>query len=49
VLEKEYGVHIALAHDAEWMKSGKNQVLISLLPEEMKEFAKSRLLKDEPV
>jgi hypothetical protein len=48
-LENDYGVHIALAHDASWMKEGKDQVLMSLLTGEIEEFVKGRLHKDESV
>jgi hypothetical protein len=42
-MEKEYRVHIALAHDAEWMKAGTNQVLMGLLDDELREAAKTKI------
>ncbi len=48
ILEKEHGVHIAFAHDAVWMKTGQDPVLMSLLTDEMKVFTKTRLHNDEP-
>jgi len=49
VLQKEYGFHIALAHDAVWMKEGSDDVLMGLLDEQMRCAAKERILKDKPV
>ena len=40
---EQLGCHIVLSHDTSWMLSGKNQVLMSLLSDDMKEFAKKRL------
>ena len=47
VLEKEFGIHVALAHDAEWLKQGTDQVLMGLLDAEMQLAAKERLPKEE--
>ncbi|KAF2109527.1 beta-lactamase-like protein [Lophiotrema nucula] len=47
ILEQELGFHVALAHDAGWMKVGKDQVLMSLLDEHMKTAAKERIPKEE--
>lgn len=46
-LETDYGAHIALAHDATWLKQGTDQVLMSLLDAKMKTAAKERILHDE--
>ena len=40
---EEKGFHIALAHDSTWMLSGTDNVLMSLLSDDFKDFAKSRL------
>ena len=47
--EKDFSFHVALAHDASWMKEGKDSVLFSLLDEHMKIAAKERIPKDEVV
>lgn len=31
ILEKEFGFHVALSHDAEWMKIGSDKVLMGML------------------
>ncbi|KAF4545863.1 uncharacterized protein LTHEOB_4515 [Lasiodiplodia theobromae] len=41
------GAHVALAHDAEWMKEGSNQVLMTLLGDDMKRAAVERIPNDE--
>ncbi|PWO23572.1 hypothetical protein PtrARCrB10_07884 [Pyrenophora tritici-repentis] len=46
-LEKDVGVHTALAHDALWMKNGTDQVLMSLLDDKMKAAAKEKISYDE--
>ncbi|KAG9381999.1 hypothetical protein PtrSN002B_007404 [Pyrenophora tritici-repentis] len=46
-LEKDVGVHTALAHDALWMKNGTDQVLMSLLDDKMKAAAKEKIPYDE--
>lgn len=46
-LEKYFGFHVALAHDARWMKEGTDTVLMSLLDVHMKRAAKDRIVKDE--
>jgi hypothetical protein len=47
VLVKQFGVHVALAHDAAWLKEGTDEVLMSLLDESMKRAARERIPKDE--
>ncbi|KAL1603693.1 hypothetical protein SLS60_005282 [Paraconiothyrium brasiliense] len=47
VLEKEHSFHVALAHDAEWLKEGSDQVLMSLLDTHMQLAAKERIPKEE--
>lgn len=42
-MEREHGVHMALAHDETWMRQGTDTVLMSLLDVEMKLFVKERL------
>jgi hypothetical protein len=42
-MEREHGVHMALAHDEMWMRQGTDTVLMSLLDVEMKLFVKERL------
>ncbi|KAF1937901.1 hypothetical protein EJ02DRAFT_505734 [Clathrospora elynae] len=46
MLEKEYGVHTALAHDASWLKKGTDRVLMSLLDDYMKEAATEKIPYD---
>jgi hypothetical protein len=46
-LEGEFNFHVALAHDASWMKKGTDEVLMSLLDDHMKQAAKERIPKDE--
>jgi hypothetical protein len=43
VMENDLKCHVALAHDAEWMKSGTDQVLMSLVDEDMKIAARERI------
>ncbi|KAF2730216.1 Metallo-hydrolase/oxidoreductase [Polyplosphaeria fusca] len=47
ILEKDYGFHVALAHDTSWMKAGTDPVLMSLLDEHMTRAAKERIPRDE--
>ncbi|KAL5401256.1 hypothetical protein PMIN03_010107 [Paraphaeosphaeria minitans] len=47
VLEKEHGFHVALAHDAEWLKKGSDMVLMGLLDAQMQIAAKERIPKEE--
>jgi len=47
VLEKDHAFHVALAHDAAWMKEGTDKVLLSLLDEHMTQAARMRIPKDE--
>jgi hypothetical protein len=47
MLEADYGAHIALAHDASWLKKGTDKVLMSLLDDRMKRAAKEKIPYDE--
>jgi hypothetical protein len=47
LLENKFGFHVALAHDASWMKEGKDAVLCSLLDDHMKRAARERIPNDE--
>lgn len=47
MLERSFGFHVALAHDAAWMKNGSDEVLMSLLDENMKLAARERIPKEE--
>ncbi|KAJ4296316.1 hypothetical protein N0V90_006361 [Kalmusia sp. IMI 367209] len=47
VLEKEFNFHVALAHDADWLKEGTDQVLMGLLDEQMRLAAKERIPHEE--
>ncbi|KAK7191705.1 hypothetical protein PSPO01_02154 [Paraphaeosphaeria sporulosa] len=47
VLEKEHGFHVALAHDAEWLKRGSDKVLLGLLDPHMQVAARERIPKEE--
>jgi len=49
LLEEEYGAHIALGHDATWMEKGTDETLMGMLSEELRDFARERLRKEEPV
>jgi hypothetical protein len=42
-MERDHGVHMALAHDETWMREGTDTVLMSLLDTEMKLFVNERL------
>jgi hypothetical protein len=46
-LESDYGFHVALAHDACWMKEGTDRVLMSLLDEHMGRAAQERIPTDD--
>lgn len=47
-LEKECNFHVALAHDASWLKKGTDSVLMSLLDDYMEAAVKGgRLARDE--
>ncbi|KAL4900111.1 hypothetical protein BDW74DRAFT_162390 [Aspergillus multicolor] len=48
VMERECGVHVALAHDASWMLEEKESVLMSLLDKEFKRDIRRALPKQEP-
>ncbi|RDW72699.1 MBL fold metallo-hydrolase [Aspergillus mulundensis] len=48
VLRREYGVHVALAHDASWMEREEDHVLMSLLDEVFKRDMRSALRNQEP-
>lgn len=47
ILEKNFGFHVALAHDASWMKTREDHVLMSLLDADMKRAAKEKIPFDE--
>lgn len=46
-MEVDLGCHIAFAHDTQWMQSGTDQTLMSMLDEDMKLLAKERLPRQE--
>lgn len=48
VLEKEMGVHVALAHDATWMENESNPALLSLLDEAFRDDIRTALRSQEP-
>ena len=43
VLEQQHGVHVAFAHDNSWMLEGTDEVLMSLLSDELKHAAQNVL------
>ncbi len=45
---EEIRVHIALAHDATWMDSESNPVLLSLLDETFRDDIRTALRRQEP-
>ncbi|KAI4953542.1 hypothetical protein J4E91_002389 [Alternaria rosae] len=47
LLETNFGAHTALAHDATWLKKSTDQVLMSLLDDEMRVAAKEKIPYDE--
>ena len=47
ILEKEFAFHVALAHDASWLKAGTDPVLMSLLDDHIKKAARERIANDE--
>jgi hypothetical protein len=47
MLEADYRAHIALAHDASWIKKGTDNVLMSLLDDKMRLAAKEKIPYDE--
>ncbi|KAF2662798.1 Metallo-hydrolase/oxidoreductase [Lophiostoma macrostomum CBS 122681] len=47
LLENDSKFHVALAHDASWMKKGTDAVLCSLLDDHMKQAARERIPNDE--
>ena len=47
VLENDHAFHVALAHDAAWMREGTDKVLMSLLDENMTQAARERIPKDQ--
>lgn len=47
VLEREFGAHVALAHDAEWMREGTDEVLMGMLDGEMRVAARERIPRGE--
>jgi hypothetical protein len=38
VLEKEMGVHLAFAHDISWVEAGTDDVLLSLLDDDLRKW-----------
>ncbi|KAL4865048.1 hypothetical protein BDV12DRAFT_211274 [Aspergillus spectabilis] len=48
VMEKELGVHIALAHDSTWMESERDSVLLSLLDDRILENIRIALPQQQP-
>lgn len=49
IMEDELKVHVAFAHDAQWMKEGSDTVLMSLLDDDLKRAAKTRIPLDQLV
>ena len=47
VLEREGGARVALAHDAEWMGEGTDEVLMGMLDGEMRVAARERIPRGE--
>jgi hypothetical protein len=47
MLEGDYKAHVALAHDASWLRQGTDRVLMSLLDDKMKVAAKEKIPYDE--
>ena len=47
ILERDFGFHVALAHDASWMKAGEDVVLMSLLDARLRKAAKEKIPFDE--
>ena len=47
ILEANYGAHIALAHDASWLKKGTDEVLMSLLDDKMTRAAREKIPYNE--
>lgn len=48
ILEKQMGVHVALAHDATWMENESSPVLLSLLDEAFRNDIRTALRSQEP-
>ncbi|KAL3485854.1 beta-lactamase-like protein [Aspergillus germanicus] len=48
ILEKELGVHIALAHDATWMLEESNPVLLSLVDDKFRQDIRDSLRVQKP-
>lgn len=46
-MEADFGFHIAFAHDTQWMQSGLDQTLMSMLDEDMKLATKERIPRQE--
>ncbi|KAL0252991.1 hypothetical protein SLS55_008444 [Diplodia seriata] len=44
---EEMGAHVALAHDAQWMKEGSDEVLMALLGEHMRRAAAEKIPNDD--
>ena len=45
-MEAHHGFNVALAHDTSWMLAGVNQVLMSLLDDDLKTFATDQLASE---
>lgn len=44
---EQLGVHIALAHDAQWIKKGSDHVLMGMFDEKIKQTAVEKIVNDE--
>lgn len=44
-MEEDLGCHIAFAHDTQWIQSGTNETLMSMLDEDMRSVAVDRLAR----
>ncbi len=43
IMEKELHMHVAFAHDIQWMKDGVDRVLMSLLGDDLREAVANRI------
>ena len=43
IMEKEFKMHIAFAHDTQWMEEGSDHVLMSLLDDHVRRGAKHQI------
>lgn len=48
LMEKELGVHVALAHDATWMQEENDPVLLSLLDEKFTKDMRAAFPQQQP-